>query len=238
MGSIAVAVGEFLKICFCIKGMNNPGGGAERVLAEVASSLAARGHDVSLLSFDRPNGELFFPLDPRIRRIELGIGSTVERTNLSTTVKRIAAMRRTLKQETPDVAIGFMHSTYIPLGIALLGTGIPLIASEHIVLVDALSHAADGGGAFEAGAISSQAHHLRFRSGGEVISEIDHAGHGGYPKSDCGIGGAGQRCRKCERQKEASIRRQAISAEGLRCSDRCLCQDCGGGGQLGFADCR
>ena len=33
----------------------------------------------------------------------------------------------------PDVAVGFMHSTYIPLGLALLRTGIPLVASDHIV---------------------------------------------------------------------------------------------------------
>jgi glycosyltransferase involved in cell wall biosynthesis len=32
----------------------------------------------------------------------------------------------------PDVCVGFMHSSYIPLGLALLGTGIPLVASEHI----------------------------------------------------------------------------------------------------------
>jgi glycosyltransferase involved in cell wall biosynthesis len=33
----------------------------------------------------------------------------------------------------PDVAVGFMHSAYIPLGVALAGTGIPAVASEHIV---------------------------------------------------------------------------------------------------------
>jgi glycosyltransferase involved in cell wall biosynthesis len=41
-------------------------------------------------------------------------------------------MRRAAATIRPDIAVGFMHSSYIPLGIALLGTGIPLVASEHI----------------------------------------------------------------------------------------------------------
>jgi len=29
--------------------------------------------------------------------------------------------------------VGFMHSRFVPLGVALVGTGIPLVVSEHIV---------------------------------------------------------------------------------------------------------
>ena len=32
------------------------------------------------------------------------------------------------------MAIGFMHSIYIPLSLAVVGTGIPVIASEHITI--------------------------------------------------------------------------------------------------------
>jgi glycosyltransferase involved in cell wall biosynthesis len=48
-------------------------------------------------------------------------------------VRRIRALRRLARAEAPDAAVGFMHSAYIPLGLALAGTGIPAIASEHIV---------------------------------------------------------------------------------------------------------
>jgi glycosyltransferase involved in cell wall biosynthesis len=41
-------------------------------------------------------------------------------------------MRRLAKEMSPDVAIGFMHSVYIPLGLALVGSDIPVVASEHI----------------------------------------------------------------------------------------------------------
>ncbi len=33
----------------------------------------------------------------------------------------------------PDVVTGFMNSAYIPLGLGLAGSGLPLVASEHIV---------------------------------------------------------------------------------------------------------
>jgi len=122
-----------MRLLFCIKAMNNPGGGAERVLAEVTGGLAARGHDVVVLSYDPPGGSSFYPLDSRVKRIELGVGSTTDRATVYSTLCRIKALRVSVLDCDPDVVIGFMHSMFIPLGLALLGTSIPMIASEHIV---------------------------------------------------------------------------------------------------------
>lgn len=113
--------------------MTRAGGGAERVLADVANGLVARGHSVSLISFDAPGRPPFYPLDPQIRRIDLGIGSVTEKATAWSTLLRIRALRRHVGADRPDIAIGFMHSMFIPLGMALVGTGIPVIASEHIV---------------------------------------------------------------------------------------------------------
>jgi hypothetical protein len=46
-----------VKILFCIKALNNPGGGAERVLAEISGGLTKLGHQVAVLTFDPPGGE-------------------------------------------------------------------------------------------------------------------------------------------------------------------------------------
>ena len=113
--------------------MNNTGGGAERVLSDVANCFADRGYEVSLLSFDEIGGCSFYSLDSRIKRYDLAIGSTDKPATISTTLKRIVKMRGAIKDISPDVVIGFMHSMYIPLGVALIGTGIPVLASEHIV---------------------------------------------------------------------------------------------------------
>ena len=122
-----------MKILFCIKYLNIGGGGAERVLAEISSGLAKRKYEISALTFDIPGGNSFYNLDPQIKRIELG-SKRDERLNFVTrNLKRIFELRSVIRKEKPDIVIGFMHSTFLLLGISLLGTKIPIIASEHIV---------------------------------------------------------------------------------------------------------
>ena len=121
-----------MKRLFAIKAMALAGGGAERVLALVTGALARRGHDVTLASFDRPGEAPFYPLDPAVRHLRLGIGDTARGTGPGEALRRVRALRRLAREQGPDVAIGFMHSSYIPLGLALLGTGIPVVGSEHI----------------------------------------------------------------------------------------------------------
>ncbi|MEQ1789377.1 MAG: glycosyltransferase family 4 protein [Rickettsiales bacterium] len=121
-----------MRIVFAIKALSIPGGGAERVLVEVASGLAQRGHQVSVVTSD-PNGKSsYYPLHHSVHQVNLGIGIIGKKTKLLEAIKRMYVMRRVLVNLKPDVAIGFMHSTYIPLGFALKWSGIPLIASEHI----------------------------------------------------------------------------------------------------------
>lgn len=122
-----------MKVLFAIKAFDTMQWGAERVLSEVAAGLADRGHDVTVLSFDREGGTSFYPLPANIRRVRLGIGTPENRAGFFETVRRMRALRRFIRTERPDVAIGFMHSMFIPLAFSLAGTGIPVIASEHIV---------------------------------------------------------------------------------------------------------
>ena len=42
-------------------------------------------------------------------------------------------LRRTVREEQPDIAVGFMHSMFVPLAFSLAGTGVPVLGSEHIV---------------------------------------------------------------------------------------------------------
>lgn len=122
-----------MKILFAIKSLNAPGGGAERVFCTVCSELAARGHEIVVLTLDRPGGHAFYPLAATIRRIDLGIGDASARTGVAAFLRRQPALRLVVRAEQPAVAVGFMHSIYVPLAFALAGTGIPLIGAEHIV---------------------------------------------------------------------------------------------------------
>ena len=122
-----------MNILFIIKALSVTGGGAERVLADVSGELAARGHSVAIASFDRADAEDFYAIDPIVRRLRLGVGDESRPTGLFEALGRMRAVRRLVRTEKPDVVVGFMHSIYIPQGLALLGSGIPLVASEHIV---------------------------------------------------------------------------------------------------------
>ncbi len=122
-----------LKLAFVIKGMAGSGGGAERVLADVLHSLCERGHAITLFTSDPAGSASFYPLDPRIDWVRTGIGTNSRPSRIGETVQRARHLRRELVALAPDVVVGFMHSSYIPLAFALAGTGLPLVASEHII---------------------------------------------------------------------------------------------------------
>src|SRR4051812_5794488 len=115
-----------MQILFAIKALGNTGGGAERILAAISGSLAERGHNVTVLTFDRAGTQDFYRVSSQIDRIRLGIGVTTARSGPLVTAVRLRQLRRVAKQLQPDVAIGFMHSSFVPLALALVGTGIPV----------------------------------------------------------------------------------------------------------------
>ncbi len=122
-----------MKLLFVIKRLAGLAGGAERVLCLLASELVQRGHEVSLLTFDAPDNAPFYPLHPGVIRVDLDIGDSALPARFRETVSRIAALRCAITTLRPDVAIGFNLSTFILLGPALAGTGIPVVGSDHIV---------------------------------------------------------------------------------------------------------
>src|SRR5471030_937862 len=119
-----------MNLVFAIKSLNVPGGGAERVLVEVANRLTERGHTLTAVTFDGP-GRSFYPLSDDVARVDLAVGPPRKATPRLRLLKALPRMRRAIRRIHPDLAVGFMHSMYVPLAAALLGSGIPMIASEH-----------------------------------------------------------------------------------------------------------
>lgn len=121
------------KIIFAVKNMETAKGGAEKVLATIINGLHDKGHNVHLLSFDPQGAGTIYDINSNIPRLQLGIGNAKNHATKDETIDRIKALREIIKQEQPDIIIGFMHSMFIPLSLAMIGLKIPLIASEHIV---------------------------------------------------------------------------------------------------------
>ena len=62
-----------MKLVYCINGFYRAAG-MERVLADKANWLVAHGYQLTILTTDQQGRPDAFPLDPRIRKIDLGIG--------------------------------------------------------------------------------------------------------------------------------------------------------------------
>lgn len=108
-------------------------GGAERVMSILANGLAARGHQISLLTWEPPGAESFYPLDPLIKSQNLGLeGSSASALHaIGRNAKRMRALRRAIQSTRPDAVISFMDRCNVITLIALLGSWIPVVVSER-----------------------------------------------------------------------------------------------------------
>lgn len=108
-------------------------GGAERVTVNLANLWSARGWDVTIATATGVEGD-FYKLHSGVRRISLNMD--MESSNpvmaIVNNCRRIFAFRKSLKMESPDVALAMMSTANVLLGFAGLGTGISVIGSERI----------------------------------------------------------------------------------------------------------
>ena len=120
-----------MKILFIIKALANKGGGAEKVLAHVANGLAKRGHRVAILTSDSVGSVPYYQFSSGVDILNIGIGRVDEKSSARDILRRMAHYRNVVSAERPDAVVAFMHSAYLPGALALLGTRVPVIASEH-----------------------------------------------------------------------------------------------------------
>lgn len=113
-----------MKIVYCIAGTCHSGG-MERVLANKANYLASKGYDVVIVTTDQKNMPPFFPLDPRIRCIDLDIN--YEDNNGKSFINKLAhypvkqfkhrkRLRDILLLERPDITVSMFNNdaSFIP----------------------------------------------------------------------------------------------------------------------------
>lgn len=116
-------------------------GGAERVMTLLAAGLAARDHEVWLVTLAQ-TGDEFFAIDPRVRRLGLDLVGD-SRTMLQAVranLQRLRALRRALARVAPDAVLSFMTSMNVLAAFACQGLRVRLVVSER---VDPRSHRAE-----------------------------------------------------------------------------------------------
>jgi GalNAc-alpha-(1->4)-GalNAc-alpha-(1->3)-diNAcBac-PP-undecaprenol alpha-1,4-N-acetyl-D-galactosaminyltransferase len=112
-------------------------GGAERVLSLLANAWAARGDHVTIATLSAGGDRPFFALDPAVERLALGIdgnpGPLLSALGAAgRNVSRLRAIRRAIRAARPDVIMSFMNVTNVLTIVAARGTGVPVVATEHI----------------------------------------------------------------------------------------------------------
>lgn len=112
---------EIIKITFVLASLGS--GGAERVVSLLANKMVERGHQVEIICLKF--NDVYYQTDPRVK-VMLAMKQTKNR------LTELFWLRKYIKKQKPDVVIPFTEGVYCFTILSLLGTGIPIIASERL----------------------------------------------------------------------------------------------------------
>lgn len=146
-------------VCLIIERIAGRSGGAERIMIELANWLAARGHPVRIVSYERRRGDPFYPLafgvshsnlrrpDGVRGRARVQLDELREQAHglrrLPSPLRRLQwlskhggferALARDLALHRPDVAVAFLTPAIVALGRIEVPPGVRRVASVHNV---------------------------------------------------------------------------------------------------------
>jgi glycosyltransferase involved in cell wall biosynthesis len=120
-----------MKLCFVIATLK--AGGAQRVLTLLANAFAAKGVEVTVLTFDAPTIPPFFALSQQIavRHLPIDGYSANFLQSIANTFRRWHIIRDTLRDIAPDAVISFVDTTNIRIVASSLMTGLRVIVAER-----------------------------------------------------------------------------------------------------------
>lgn len=124
-----------MKILFFIDTLG--GGGAERVLANLAGVLAERGHEVAIsvnksIQVYEVNTKVEIYFARKVSNNTGGSGIVKIMRQVRNFLSYIPCVKKIIKEYTPDVIITFMHCNIVP--ILLFHNRIPVISSERAAM--------------------------------------------------------------------------------------------------------
>jgi GalNAc-alpha-(1->4)-GalNAc-alpha-(1->3)-diNAcBac-PP-undecaprenol alpha-1,4-N-acetyl-D-galactosaminyltransferase len=119
-----------MKISFVIHSLD--GGGAERVMAGLASRLQRRGHACTLITLDDGQNDRH-DVDANVTRMTLDLmkPSVHKWQAVTNNFKRIRRLRQAIRDSQPDVVLSFCDVMNVLTLIATRGLAIPVVISER-----------------------------------------------------------------------------------------------------------
>nr|WP_310524352.1 glycosyltransferase family 4 protein [Polymorphobacter sp.] len=112
-------------IAFVVAGLG--AGGAERVIALLASAFVDDGRAVTVIAFDREDDPVYHDFDPGVRLLRLG----GQPRGAASVVGRVRRLRAVLRAERFGVVISFLTKINVVTLLAMTGLGVPVIACER-----------------------------------------------------------------------------------------------------------
>lgn len=110
-----------MKIIFILASLGS--GGAERVVSLLANRMYEDGHDIQIVCLKY--NDVYYTLHDKIKVV-------AATEHASNRIMELFWLRKYIQKEKPDVVIPFTEGVYCFTILALLGTRIPIIASERL----------------------------------------------------------------------------------------------------------
>jgi GalNAc-alpha-(1->4)-GalNAc-alpha-(1->3)-diNAcBac-PP-undecaprenol alpha-1,4-N-acetyl-D-galactosaminyltransferase len=108
------------------------GGGAERILLTMAEWWVGQGRDVTVVALRRNALNNHYPIPAGVKVEQLGL---LEATNPLWNPRQLTSLirlRRKLLSLRPDLVISFLDKLNAAVLLALVGTAVPVVATEHL----------------------------------------------------------------------------------------------------------
>jgi len=120
-----------MRITLIIHAIN--GGGAERVMTNLAAYWAQAGKSVHVICMDDGKNPPFYPQHPSVGREHLGLlrNSNNLWQSAVRTPPRLLAIRRAIRRSKPSIIVSFIDKMNILTLLSTAGLGIPILACEH-----------------------------------------------------------------------------------------------------------
>ena len=110
-----------MRIIFLLASLGS--GGAERVVSLLANKMCENGHDVQIICLKF--NDVYYQIDKKVKIVKA-------KEHTQNRLTELFWLRHYLLKEKPDVVIPFTEGVYCFTILALLGTRIPIIASERL----------------------------------------------------------------------------------------------------------
>lgn len=108
-------------------------GGSEHVVSMLANRLTSSGVPSSIITFEPPGTQPYYPLAPGVLHRQLGLppGSNGGLRGYGDSISRIARLRAAFRRDRPALVVAFLTRTNILSVLAATGLDMPVIVSER-----------------------------------------------------------------------------------------------------------